>query len=498
MFSNVSASFNSNYYKSAMGGKKLYVVGKYAYTNFTTTNLTSNPSNLVFMPYWVAKSASGGAVSVYSTLSTTLLSTADASNYFAYTGAGTYNSSYDYFEKGGNAVYTLTPNSGYSLTSFTDNGTSKLSSVSGSRYTISSISANHTLSAVFTDTSLFGTNCKWTVISNILTIQPTSTSVICTLPAYSSGSAQPWNSYKSSITSVVINANVYANANSSYLLYGLPYAASMNVANLNVSNLTNASYMISGASNLHSLDISSWNLAKMTTSTNMFSGMTSAINTNYYNSAMSGTKLYIIGKRGYSEFSSTNLTANPDNLVFNPYSVQASASSGGTIAAASSSTLKLSAADASNYYAYTGAGTYNSAADYYEKGGSAVYSITSDTNMMLSSLTDNSSNVFASVSENTYTISSIQDNHILAADFSNSVVNINITAEKRWEDELNQDGIRPDGIFLQMLQNGTEYGDPVLLSETNSWQYTWAELPETINATPVVYSVRELATTPVP
>ena len=62
---------------------------------------------------------------------------------------------------------------------------------------------------------------------------------------------------------------------------------------------------------------------------------------------------------------------------------------------------------------------------------------------------------------------------------------------KKWvgDEEAN----RPDSIEVQLLQNGTPYGEPVLLDATNNWSYFWTDLPETDeHDNPYEYSVQEI------
>ncbi len=62
---------------------------------------------------------------------------------------------------------------------------------------------------------------------------------------------------------------------------------------------------------------------------------------------------------------------------------------------------------------------------------------------------------------------------------------------KIWEDENNQDGIRPNKITIVLLKNGEEY-DNVELNSNNNWQYTFSNLPEKENNELIEYSVKEL------
>ena len=68
---------------------------------------------------------------------------------------------------------------------------------------------------------------------------------------------------------------------------------------------------------------------------------------------------------------------------------------------------------------------------------------------------------------------------------------INITINKVWKDNNNQDGIRPDRIRVALLRNGEEI-DRVTLSENNSWKYTFKDLDKNYNGKPIKYTIDEI------
>ena len=77
------------------------------------------------------------------------------------------------------------------------------------------------------------------------------------------------------------------------------------------------------------------------------------------------------------------------------------------------------------------------------------------------------------------------------------------TATKVWEDNSDQDGIRPETIQLQLMQNGEAYGDPVTVGpdeegttvseDGNSWSYTWTPLETKVGEDEAVYTADEVA-----
>lgn len=59
----------------------------------------------------------------------------------------------------------------------------------------------------------------------------------------------------------------------------------------------------------------------------------------------------------------------------------------------------------------------------------------------------------------------------------NTLEEANLTVYKKWEDEENRDGIRPDGVILTLYRDGKKYGENVTVSgATNA--YTWEQLPK--------------------
>gem|GEM_PF-6885411 len=66
-----------------------------------------------------------------------------------------------------------------------------------------------------------------------------------------------------------------------------------------------------------------------------------------------------------------------------------------------------------------------------------------------------------------------------------------VTVSKRWEDNNNQDGIRPDSVMVQLYADGDKSGEAVTLNKDNRWTYTWTGLAE--NGTAIAYTVKETA-----
>ena len=78
-----------------------------------------------------------------------------------------------------------------------------------------------------------------------------------------------------------------------------------------------------------------------------------------------------------------------------------------------------------------------------------------------------------------------------------------ITAQKIWNDEENQDGKRPSSVTLQLyaqkydaqgeLSQPVPQGNPVILKGTGeTWSYTWYQLEKNANGKEIIYTVKEV------
>ena len=68
-----------------------------------------------------------------------------------------------------------------------------------------------------------------------------------------------------------------------------------------------------------------------------------------------------------------------------------------------------------------------------------------------------------------------------------------LTVYKVWDDNSNQDGLRPTSVQVQLLENGNASGVPVTLNNENNWSYTWEDLPESRNGVALTYTVKEVS-----
>ncbi|MHB9652727.1 Cna B-type domain-containing protein (plasmid) [Enterococcus faecalis] len=71
-----------------------------------------------------------------------------------------------------------------------------------------------------------------------------------------------------------------------------------------------------------------------------------------------------------------------------------------------------------------------------------------------------------------------------------------VSVTKAWNDNNNQDGLRPNSIQAQLYANGKAEGSPVELNEGNQWSHTWNDLPEKAKGQAIVYTVKEVTQVP--
>lgn len=67
---------------------------------------------------------------------------------------------------------------------------------------------------------------------------------------------------------------------------------------------------------------------------------------------------------------------------------------------------------------------------------------------------------------------------------------INLSGTKTWDDNNNQDGIRPDSSTVNLLDNGTKVASQEVTADTN-WTYTFLNLAKYANGSAITYAVTE-------
>lgn len=68
-----------------------------------------------------------------------------------------------------------------------------------------------------------------------------------------------------------------------------------------------------------------------------------------------------------------------------------------------------------------------------------------------------------------------------------------VQVTKAWADENNQDGVRPESVKIKLLANGKDTGKTLVLTATNNWTGTFADLDEYANGEQIAYTVKEVA-----
>lgn len=72
-----------------------------------------------------------------------------------------------------------------------------------------------------------------------------------------------------------------------------------------------------------------------------------------------------------------------------------------------------------------------------------------------------------------------------------------ISVEKVWDDNNNEDLIRPENVVIQLYKgagaNKVKVGNTVVLSENNNWKYTWKDLKTQEGGKTIQYSVDEVS-----
>ena len=69
-----------------------------------------------------------------------------------------------------------------------------------------------------------------------------------------------------------------------------------------------------------------------------------------------------------------------------------------------------------------------------------------------------------------------------------------VTVTKSWQDNNDQDGIRPNEITVKLLANGKDTGKTLTLNEANNWSGSFTELAEYENGKVIEYTVEEVST----
>ena len=83
-----------------------------------------------------------------------------------------------------------------------------------------------------------------------------------------------------------------------------------------------------------------------------------------------------------------------------------------------------------------------------------------------------------------------ENNFTITNTHTPGVTSVNVN--KVWDDQNDQDGLRPDSIEVELLKNGEPTGTIITLSEENHWTGTFNDLPIKENGEEIDYTVREI------
>lgn len=92
-----------------------------------------------------------------------------------------------------------------------------------------------------------------------------------------------------------------------------------------------------------------------------------------------------------------------------------------------------------------------------------------------------------------YKVSYSKDGDVFVITNERNIETIEKTVTKVWDDNNDQDGLRPDSIKVQLYQNGVAYDEEITLSDSNRWTYNFTNLPKYKDGTLANYTVEEIS-----
>ena len=66
-----------------------------------------------------------------------------------------------------------------------------------------------------------------------------------------------------------------------------------------------------------------------------------------------------------------------------------------------------------------------------------------------------------------------------------------VTVTKAWNDNSNQDGVRPENVTIRLMANGTEVRSAEITGTGDSWSYTFTDLPRNSGGRAITYTISE-------
>ncbi|MBF0344037.1 MAG: DUF1566 domain-containing protein [Nitrospirae bacterium] len=302
---------------------------------------------------------------------------------------GTISCSPSTVASGNSSVCTITPDSGYALSTLTDNSSNVYSQVvGGTSYTLTNVTTSHTIVATFGASytvtgAVTGGNGTISCVSPVAT-GTTSTCTITPNAGYAlqslddggtnglTSATATWNGASYSYTTTAVTSNRTVTA-----AFGTAYSVTASVTGTGGAISCTPSRVLSGQSSTCTITPSTGNtiLSLVDNGSTVTSSVTTSDNVTY-------------------TYTISNVTANHTVSVMfaTGYSVVTSVASG--------------------------SGTISCSPTSVASGGTIVCTITPGSGQQLLSLTDNSTNVTSQVSGSTYTISNVTSNHSIVATFS--------------------------------------------------------------------------------
>lgn len=77
----------------------------------------------------------------------------------------------------------------------------------------------------------------------------------------------------------------------------------------------------------------------------------------------------------------------------------------------------------------------------------------------------------------------------------NVKASVSVTVVKSWQDNNNQDGIRPNDVTVKLFADGADTGKTVVLNTGNNWAASFTDLPQRKDGTDIAYTLQEVSVT---
>ncbi len=293
---------------------------------------------------------------------------------------------------GGSSTCTITPATGYSLATLTDNTVNVIGSVSGSTYTITNVTAAHAVAGTFAINTYAITT----------SVPGGNGTIVCTTPV----------NYGGSSTCTITPATGYSLAtltDNTVNVIGSVSGSTYTITNVTAAHAVAGTFAINTYAITTSITGGNGTLT-CTTPVNYGGSSTCTITpaTGYHLATLTDNTVNVIGSVSGSTYTITNVTAAhavAGTFAINTYAITTSVPGGnGTIVC----TTPV------NY------------------GSSSTCTITPATNYYLATLTDNTVNVIGSVSGSTYTITNVTAAHAVAGAFARYASQIGVFRNGTW------------------------------------------------------------------